>query len=417
MHIHNRLLAVAVCTVMLVPSGTFAYVSLAQKQEAASSLQTALERAARSYRTRTSLQSLQTRNEQLAEEEKQELSVLEDRQRLLRAEILSLHATIDKIQRKYVLPIESATGAMLLFEDAKSRFAELLKASYVRSVTDADVQADARRHVVSVALREGSSYGAAPSLTFLLEAQVQYLHDLTVAAQTYERLEALHAERERVLALRAEASRNVESVERVMAEVGGQMDEIRRITADVHEQVLKLQGELARIDERLRTKAQRALIQKGLLDPSEIDRTADSAKRPPFSWPVYGPVSAGFRNSAYHEHFGVPHHGTDIVVGQGTPVASSAEGVVFLVRDGGEKGYTYVLIGHRNGYATLYGHLSSVSVAAGQEVSAGQFIGLSGGKPGTPGAGPMTTGPHLHFEVIRSGENVDPLTVLPQTRT
>jgi murein DD-endopeptidase MepM/ murein hydrolase activator NlpD len=87
--------------------------------------------------------------------------------------------------------------------------------------------------------------------------------------------------------------------------------------------------------------------------------------------------------------------------------------VVFVVREGGLTGYTYVLIGHASGFATLYGHLSSVLVTPGQTVKAGQAIGLSGGEPGTAGAGPTTTGQHLHFEVIQSGVNINPLTVLP----
>ena len=132
-----------------------------------------------------------------------------------------------------------------------------------------------------------------------------------------------------------------------------------------------------------------------------------------FRWPVYGSVSAGFRNEAYEAYFGVPHHGLDIVVAQSTPVAAAADGVVFLVRDGGDTGYTYVLIGHRGGYATLYGHLSAVQVAAGQDVDAGQIIGLSGGEPGTRGSGPMTTGAHLHFELINMAVNIDPAKVLP----
>jgi murein DD-endopeptidase MepM/ murein hydrolase activator NlpD len=64
------------------------------------------------------------------------------------------------------------------------------------------------------------------------------------------------------------------------------------------------------------------------------------------------------------------------------------------------------------GYATLYGHLSLTQVAPGQEIHKGDVIGLSGGTPGTPGAGPTTTGPHLHFEVILNGSNIDPMTIL-----
>ncbi|MSR86978.1 hypothetical protein EXS70_02285 [Candidatus Peribacteria bacterium] len=95
-------------------------------------------------------------------------------------------------------------------------------------------------------------------------------------------------------------------------------------------------------------------------------------------------------------------------------IQSELDGIVFIVRPGGATGYTYVLIGHRGGYATVYGHLNHVFVNAGDTVSAGDVIGISGGTPGTEGAGRRTTGPHLHFEVILRGEHVDPMTVLPK---
>jgi murein DD-endopeptidase MepM/ murein hydrolase activator NlpD len=115
----------------------------------------------------------------------------------------------------------------------------------------------------------------------------------------------------------------------------------------------------------------------------------------------------------YKKQFGVPHLGEDIVVPQASAVYAAADGIVFLVRDGGLTGYSYILIGHRDGYATLYGHVSQALVAAGQEVTAGQQIALSGGTPGMHGSGPMTTAAHLHFEVIRAGVNIDPKSVLP----
>ena len=60
----------------------------------------------------------------------------------------------------------------------------------------------------------------------------------------------------------------------------------------------------------------------------------------------------------------------------------------------------------------MYGHLSEISVLPYQFVTKGQVIAKSGGAPGTPGAGPMTSGSHLHFEVWHRNEVIDPLRVL-----
>jgi len=61
-----------------------------------------------------------------------------------------------------------------------------------------------------------------------------------------------------------------------------------------------------------------------------------------------------------------------------------------------------VLIKHPSGYMTLYGHLSEISVKAGQEVKAGQVIG----KVGSTG---RSTGPHLHYEVLYQGKLKNPM--------
>lgn len=133
---------------------------------------------------------------------------------------------------------------------------------------------------------------------------------------------------------------------------------------------------------------------------------------PELEWPVepvYG-VSATFRDPDYEEIFGFAHDGLDIPVLQGTPILAPAVGTVEKVAENGF-GYSYIILRHA-GVATLYGHVSQIDVAEGQTVSLGQQIGLSGGRPGTKGAGSHTTGPHLHLEVIRDGERIDPLIVL-----
>ncbi|MDO8468953.1 MAG: M23 family metallopeptidase [Candidatus Peribacter sp.] len=130
-------------------------------------------------------------------------------------------------------------------------------------------------------------------------------------------------------------------------------------------------------------------------------------------WPVEPDegLSATFLDPAYEQRFGVQHHAIDIPVPQGSAIRSAADGVVDKVVDNG-LGYSYIIVKH-DGFATLYGHASAFFVAEGDTVRQGDVLAKSGGMPGTPGAGTLTTGPHLHFEVIQEGERIDPLTVLP----
>lgn len=88
------------------------------------------------------------------------------------------------------------------------------------------------------------------------------------------------------------------------------------------------------------------------------------------------------------------YNAVDIGAPEGTPVWASARGEVIIARKGGYNGGygSYVVIRHDNGTQTLYAHLSQVSVSAGQVVSQGEEIGLSGNTG-------RSTGPHLHFEV------------------
>ncbi|MBI3336723.1 M23 family metallopeptidase [Candidatus Peregrinibacteria bacterium] len=127
--------------------------------------------------------------------------------------------------------------------------------------------------------------------------------------------------------------------------------------------------------------------------------------------PIYG-ISAGFHDDGYTERFGFEHQAIDIPALQGSTVYAAADGIVKEVSDHG-LGFNSVTIAHNGGMATLYGHVREFLVEEGQHVKAGDPIARSGGMPGTPGAGLISTGPHLHFEVIARGEPVDPLVVLP----
>ena len=135
---------------------------------------------------------------------------------------------------------------------------------------------------------------------------------------------------------------------------------------------------------------------------------------PHFIWPADPArgITAYFKDPEYLARFGVPHFAIDFREYQGTPIHAAAPGVVAKVHDGG-MGYSYLVLAHADDFQTVYGHLSHFDVQEGDTVAVGQLVGRSGATPGTPGAGLMTTGPHLHFEVIKNGEHEDPLQYLP----
>lgn len=134
--------------------------------------------------------------------------------------------------------------------------------------------------------------------------------------------------------------------------------------------------------------------------PSETpDTSVDVDVSRPFHLPVKGYVSSPFgpRNNPLT---GKPelHTGIDLVNAKGTPIHAAAGGIV--LRAGSATGYgNVVMVTHlidRQVYTTVYAHLDSISVSAGQTVMPGQTVG-------TLGSTGWSTGPHLHFE-LHKGE-------------
>lgn len=118
-----------------------------------------------------------------------------------------------------------------------------------------------------------------------------------------------------------------------------------------------------------------------------------------------GRLSSQFgRRSAPKKGASTYHKGIDWATPTGTAVMASSAGTV--ARAGWGSGYGYVVyINHADGKQTRYGHLSKVLVSVGQHVNQGQKIALSGNTG-------VSTGPHIHFEILVNGVQVNPFTYL-----
>ena len=115
-----------------------------------------------------------------------------------------------------------------------------------------------------------------------------------------------------------------------------------------------------------------------------------------------GSISSGFGRRNSPGGIGSRNHqGVDFAIPSGSTVMASSGGKVSSAGWSGGYGYC-VLITHPDGSQTRYAHLSKVLVSAGQTVSQGQKIALSGNTG-------ISTGPHLHFEIILNGTPVNPL--------
>ncbi len=109
-------------------------------------------------------------------------------------------------------------------------------------------------------------------------------------------------------------------------------------------------------------------------------------------------ISAPF--AAVSPHTQVHHDGIDFMADAGTPVLAAAAGEVVTADFDVQKGY-HVILRHEGGYTTLYAHLAELRVTAGTTVEAGTEIG-------TVGNTGQSTGPHLHLELRKDGQPVNP---------
>ncbi|MEQ9619224.1 MAG: M23 family metallopeptidase [Deltaproteobacteria bacterium] len=137
----------------------------------------------------------------------------------------------------------------------------------------------------------------------------------------------------------------------------------------------------------------------------DIDELFNTMKTLPVGSPLQGKINSGFgyRKDPFKSRVGF-HSGIDIDANLGDPIVATADGTVKKAGWQSSYGKT-IVIRHKDGFETIYAHLSKITVEEGQQIKVGEVIG----KAGSTG---RSSGTHLHYEVIRDGKKVNPTNFL-----
>jgi len=223
---------------------------------------------------------------------------------------------------------------------------------------------------------------------------------------------------EQKIALEHEESKLEEELlvkEFYLEEIKNSEDKFNQLLRSARDAEANMDGELKSLENSLRNKLQEKKEAESKKASAEQDDSLDFLNQSAIlRWPCAPNkgLSTYFHDPEYPYRKFFEHSGVDVRLAQGSPVYAAESGYVAKAKDNG-LGYNYIMVIHGDNLSTVYGHISQINVSAGQYVSKGDTIGLSGGKPGTAGAGQFTTGAHLHFEVRLNGIPVDPLIYLP----
>lgn len=219
--------------------------------------------------------------------------------------------------------------------------------------------------------------------------------------------EQLSRARDRAAGEKAAIEQQKADIEKERANISSLQSEVKRTRqlvvnelANRKQLLSKVQAEKAEYLRRMQQLERESRSISALLRSRQAGQVYKSASG--LVWPTTGPVVSGF-GWRTHPIFGDRrfHAGIDISAPSGREVVSSLAGKVLFA--GTQSGYgSTVVVDHGNAFATLYAHLSSISVSSGQSVAKGARVGAVG-------CTGYCTGPHLHFETRVKGEPVDPM--------
>lgn len=218
-----------------------------------------------------------------------------------------------------------------------------------------------------------------------------------------------------ILSLQGEIESSQAALDEVLAAEARADAELNRLMAELERARREEEERRRREEERRRQEEERLRQEQEQQEQARREQEAQQqAQRSPtlataanatgsFLWPVPGHTYITSRfGLRIHPVTGreKKHTGLDISADHGTPIVASDGGRV--TKAAVYSGYgNCVILDHGNGYVTLYGHMSRISVSEGEQVRQGQTIGLVGSTG-------VSTGPHCHFEIWSGGERIDP---------
>ena len=349
-----------------------------------------------------------------------------DRKAVLDAQIAQIEEEVSALETQIADCEERISVTETELADAKTREAEQydLFCQRVRAMEE-----QGRMNCWMILLHATSFVDFLTRLDFVSEimhSDRRVMDDLrTLQAEIAEKQEQLETERleletanANLLDKKTELDAQREAANQLIIELEANRDEAeasRDILAEeaesIQSEILRLSDELAREEEeaRIRAEQEAAEAYRALRERvnARLDDFTFSEGLGGYIWPVNSRrITSTFGGRASPGGIGSTNHkGVDIGgVGYGTSVHAAKGGTVIISQYSGSYG-NFVVVSHGSGNSTLYAHMSTRLVEAGEVVEQGDILGLTGSTG-------HSTGPHLHFEITENGVRINPLIYL-----
>jgi murein DD-endopeptidase MepM/ murein hydrolase activator NlpD len=227
-------------------------------------------------------------------------------------------------------------------------------------------------------------------------------HTEQVKAEYEATLTDLQAKQEELKAEKEELETQIAAATQMIVDLQSDIDEYTAAYNENEAQEGTLQSQIDSLSAQL--KAQEEAARKAAEQNNQSYTGTGSTATGSFTWPCPSStyITSGF-GLRIHPIFGTEryHNSVDISANSGASVVAADSGTIAIATYSSSYG-NYIMIYHSNGTSTLYAHMSSLAVSAGDTVTKGDTIGYVGSTG-------WSTGPHLHFEIAVNGTRVNPL--------